>query len=240
MSEPWLRHHVCADSAALARAVADRIAARGAAAIEAHGKFSVVLAGGSTPRRLYGELAAHADAEWPKWHVFFSDERCLPRGDPDRNDTMARAALLDHVPIPARQIHAIEAERGAVQGARAYCAALAGVGPFDVVLLGLGADGHTASLFPGRPLGAEPDAPDALAVHDAPKPPRERVSLGAARLSRANAVFVLVEGPAKRAAVRALGSDAPGPLSSVRPAAGVDLFLDRAAAESSERGPAPR
>src|SRR6185295_18060576 len=112
---------------------------------------------------------------------------------PARNSRMADEAWLDHVVVPARRRHPIRAELGAEAAARAYCASLEAVAMFDLVLLGLGEDGHTASLFPGHDWGEAPDAPDVLAVFDAPKPPLERVSLSAARLSRAREVLFLVE-----------------------------------------------
>jgi len=193
-----------------------------AQAIAAHGRFTVVLAGGHTPRGVYARLA-EADADWAKWHVYFGDERCLPAGHPERNDQMAREAWLDRVALPP-QIHAIPAELGPGEAARRYAETLARVGTFDLVLLGLGEDGHTASLFPGREIGG-----DVLAVKDASKPPRERVSLGAARLGRAQQVLFLVAGAEKRDAVEAWRRGEAIPASAIAPAAGVDILLDAAA-----------
>lgn len=218
------RWHV-ADSSEdwLARACA-RVAAAERAALAAHGAFDIVLAGGGTPRRLYAALAREAH-DWAHWRVWFGDERCLPADDQERNSRMAAEALLERVPIPAASIHAMPAELGAETAALAYGRQLAGCGAFDLVLLGLGEDGHTASLFPGRDWGAADDAPDVLAVHDAPKPPPDRLSLSARRLSRARAVLFLVAGADKRAAVARWRRGDILPVGAIRAPAGVDVLL---------------
>jgi 6-phosphogluconolactonase len=214
---------VFADGAALADEAVALIRASARAAIAARGRFRVVLAGGRTPLAIYARLAT-AEADWPRWHVYFGDERCLPRDDAGRNDTAIRDAWLNRVPVPAAQVHAIPAELGAEVAARRYADELAGVDEFDLVLLGLGADGHTASLFPGRPHADG----DVLAVHAAPKPPPERVSLSAARLSRARQVLFVVTGTDKRAAVHAWRAGADLPASAIGGRA--QVLLDAAAA----------
>lgn len=218
----WHLYPSLEDLEARALAAVTRAAAQ---AVSARGRFSIVLAGGSTPQRLYRALAG-APADWERWHVWFGDERCRPPGGPGRNDAMARAAWLDRVPIPPAQIHAIPAELGPEEGAARYAQVLAGAGEFDLVLLGLGEDGHTASLFPGAHLGEAPGAPAALAVRGAPKPPSERVSLSAARLSAARQVLFLVSGAAKRQAVRAWAGGAALPAAAIAPPAGVDILVD--------------
>ena len=160
--------------------------------------------------------------------MYFGDERCLPADDAERNSRMAADAWLDHVPIPQDQVHAIPAELGASAAALAYAETLGGVGDFDLVLLGLGEDGHTASLFPGRDWGVAPSAPDALAVFDAPKPPPQRVSLSAARLSRTREVLFLVEGEAKRSAVARWRAGEQLPAGAIRLASGVDVLVESA------------
>lgn len=163
--------------------------------------FSVVLAGGQTPLELY-RMLAREPMQWAKWHVYLGDERCLPPDHADRNSLQARLAWLDHVPIPLEHVHVPPAELGPIEAASGYADQLRAVGEFDLVLLGLGEDGHTASLFPGHELGEESRSPDVLAVLDAPKPPPQRVSLSAQRLSRARTVLFLVTGEGKREAVR--------------------------------------
>jgi 6-phosphogluconolactonase len=191
-------------------------------ALARSGAFHIVLAGGGTPRCLYQALAREPH-DWPRWRVWFGDERCLPAEDPERNSVMARESLLQG--IPPAHFHAIPAEQGAQAAARAYNRALAGSGPFDLVLLGLGEDGHTASLFPGHPWGVEAGAPDTLPVFGAPKPPPQRVSLSARRLAQARQVLFLVAGAGKREAVVRWRAGEPIPASAIQPLGGVDVLL---------------
>lgn len=219
-----IRWHAMPDADALAAAALQRILTAADSAIRARGQFRIVLAGGNTPRAAYQQLR-DARADWGAWHIYFGDERCLPRDDPARDSRMAEEAWLDHVAIPARQRYAIPAELGAGPAARAYGASLQSVAAFDLVLLGLGEDGHTASLFPGRDWGEAPGSPAALAIFDAPKPPRERVSLGAARLSDAREVLFMVAGESKRGALAQWRAGAPIPARAIRPVAGVDVLV---------------
>jgi 6-phosphogluconolactonase len=139
---------------------------------------------------------------------------------------MAALAWLDHVAIPRAQIHPIPAEKGPEAAAADYTGTLCGIEQFDLVLLGLGEDGHTASLFPGHELGNTPDAPAALAVHDAPKPPPERVSLSANRLCAARRVIFLVTGESKRQAITDWRNGASIPAAAITPAGGADVYLE--------------
>ncbi len=193
-------------------------------AITERGVFRIALAGGTTPRKIYERLR-NADADWAAWHVYFGDERCLPPEHADRNSRMAELAWLNHVPIPRGQIHPIHAESGAEAAAADYAQTLQGIGLFDLVLLGLGEDGHTASLFPGQNWGSAPDSPDALPVRNAPKPPPDRVSLSAHRLSGARQVMFLVTGASKRQAVKDWRNKINIPAAAIAPANGVDVFL---------------
>ena len=215
------------DAAELRDAARRRILDAAVRAREQRGEFLIVLAGGDTPRGVYQKLRT-ADADWACWHVYFGDERCLHVGHAARNSRMAGDAWLDHVPIPRDQVHAIPAERGPLRGAAAYAETLEGVRDFDLVLLGLGEDGHTASLFPGHPWDAASEAAwgDVLAVVGAPKPPAERVSLSAQRLSRAREVLFLIEGESKRDAVARWRAGEDLPAAAIRPAAGVDVLLE--------------
>jgi 6-phosphogluconolactonase len=196
-------------------------------AIAERGAFHIVLAGGSTPRGVY-RLLKNAGADWSAWHIWFGDERCLPPGNTERNSRMAAEVWLDIVTaIPREQIHPIPAELGAEAAAAVYASALKNVGEFDLVLLGLGEDGHTASLFPEHELGAEENAPDALAVYDAPKPPPERVSLSAQRLNRARRVIFLVAGESKQEAMRQWREGVAIPAAAIAPAGECEIYWVR-------------
>jgi 6-phosphogluconolactonase len=210
---------------ALHRSAFQRIVGSAQRAIERRGRFLIVLAGGNTPRGVY-HLLRGARTTWSCWQMYFGDERCLPPDNVDRNSWMAADAWLGHVPIAHDQIHVIPAELGAEAAALDYANTLSGVGDFDLVLLGLGEDGHTASLFPGHDWGVTAKASDVMAVFDAPKPPPQRVSLSAARLSRAREVLFLVEGTSKRDAVARWRMGANIPARSIRPRAGVDVLVE--------------
>jgi len=212
---------------------ADYIVDLATQAINARDRFTIALAGGNTPRPIYARLASAGYRErldWSKVQVFFGDERCLPVGYAERNDQMARGTWLDRVPIPRAQIHAIPAELGPTAAAEAYHRTLTAEPPFDLTLLGLGEDGHTGCLFPGRNHGGEPATADLLAVFDAPKPPAQRVGMSLARLSRSDRIAVLVLGAGKRAAVRQLQRGDDLPVNRMTPISGIDVFVDRAAA----------
>lgn len=221
------RWHAYADKQSLQQAACEKILDCASHAIYERGKFHLVLAGGDTPRRIYRRLRM-ATTDWSAWHIYFSDERCLPPGDSARNSRMAGEVWLDHVPIPARQLHVIPAELGAHEAAGAYAETLRTVGDFDLVLLGIGEDGHTASLFPEHDRGSAARSPDTLAIFDAPKPPSQRVSLSAARLSRARQAMFLVIGESKRSAVAEWRAGKNIPARSIMPAAGVDVLVEAA------------
>jgi 6-phosphogluconolactonase len=224
-----LRWHVYPSADALRQEAVALICRAADEAIARNGIFRLVLAGGTTPQAVYESLR-EAPAEWAKWQIWFGDERCLPPEHPERNSRMARTTWLDQVPLPAAQIHAIPAELGAEAGATAYAGQLREIPEFDLVLLGLGEDGHTASLFaspfPGQVWGDGTDAPDVLAVHDAPKPPAERISLSAKRLGWARQVVFLVTGKAKRDAVARWRAGETLPASAVCPPGGVDVLVE--------------
>lgn len=221
------RWHAVADGLALQQAAIEIILASAALAIHERGQFHLVLAGGNTPRGIY-RLLRTAQTDWSAWHIYFGDERCLPPADPARNSRMAAEVWLDHVPIPPLQSHAIPCELGAVQAACMYTGTLQTVGDFDLVLLGLGEDGHTASLFPDHEWGTAPGSPDTLAVFDAPKPPPQRVSLSAARLSRARQVIFLVSGDSKHRAVAEWRAGKDIPARAIMPVAGIDVLVESA------------
>ncbi len=226
MSLPGRR--VFPDAGALVQALADAVCTEAEAAIAAHGAFHLVLAGGTTPRALYAELARRGAGD-ARWHIWYGDERCLPADHAERNSVMAEQAWLAASRIPPDTRRPIPAERGAVEAAAIYADWLAGVPGFDVVLLGMGEDGHTASLFPGHDWGVAPGSPDVLAVHDAPKPPPERVSLSAARLRRGGRVWFVVTGTGKREALARWTNGAALPAASIHGKRDTAVWLDAAA-----------
>lgn len=166
------------------------------------------LAGGSTPLACYRLLAKRRDLPWGRVSVFFSDERCVPPDHADSNYAAALGALLRYVDPGA--VHRIAGELGADSAAALYAPDVAAA-PLDLVLLGIGPDGHTASLFPGN---AALDADGYVAaVHDAPKPPPDRVTLTLRALREARRVVVLASGSEKADAVgRARAGEVPAGL----------------------------
>jgi 6-phosphogluconolactonase len=230
MSRAALRWRVLDEPREVVAALAAAIAEQAREALAARSRYLIVLAGGETPRPLYERLR-DLETDWSRWEIFFGDERCLPREHAGRNDAMASSAWLAHVPIQRERLHSIPAELGAEAGAQAYGRLLADVGRFDTTLLGVGDDGHTASLFPGRPTGAAVGSPDVLAVHDAPKPPSERVSLSARRLAAAARVEVLALGARKRTALQQLRAGEDVPIAAVVPGTALGIWADRAAVE---------
>jgi 6-phosphogluconolactonase len=189
-------------------------------AIASRGSFSIVLAGGGTPKAIYA-LLAKQNADWANWHVYINDDRCLPVDDDERNSKMVDEVWLRHVSIPKHQFHAIPAELGPVAGASAYAKTLANVGTFDLVLFGLGEDGHTASLFPGHVVD---NSADVVPVFDSPKPPAERVTMSQNRLNNTHEAIFLVTGSGKQRAADQWRSGAAIPAALIKPACGVDVY----------------
>ena len=179
--------------------------------IERQHRFRLVMAGGQTPSGVYRVLR-DAPTDWSCWHIYFSDERCVARDDAQSNSRMARDCLLDYVPIPDSQIHVIPTELGADGAAASYDALLQTHTPFDLVLLGVGEDGHTASLFPGQVTDTDRWT---VAVHDAPKPPSERVSLSVRALRTTANVLVITSGIGKRDAIAAWRAGKSLPIKTV-------------------------
>ncbi len=189
-------------------------------AIANHGNFSIVLAGGSTPKAIYA-LLSKQNADWANWHVYINDDRCLPVNDDERNSKMVDEVWLSKVGIPKNQFYPIPCELGPIEGAKAYAKTLANVGTFDLVLFGLGEDGHTASLFPDH---AVDNSADVVPVFDSPKPPAERVTMSQNRLNNTREALFLVTGKGKQWAVDQWRSGAAIPASLITPACGVDVY----------------
>lgn len=223
---------VVSDPAALAEAAAGWTADRLHAAVEQRGAGFIALAGGETPRGCYRRLGRppyDTSVRWQRIFVYWSDERQVALDDPASNYAMAKAALLDQVPIPPEQVFPLVGDP--LPALRRLPTDQAGRPRFDVIHLGLGEDGHTASLFPGSPALAERQAL-VYYVHDAPKPPPDRVTLTLPAINAARAVLFMVQGATKREALeRVLRGDPAVPASHVRPADGeLDFIVDQTAA----------
>jgi 6-phosphogluconolactonase len=250
------------DPASLARAAADHFASLAAQAIARNGRFSVALAGGSTPKAAYALLAgpAYAGLDWRRIHIFFGDERCVSPDHPDSNYRMARMALLDHVPIPPANIHRMPTELPPQQAASAYESDLASFFRsqsaisnqpvpdqgqsaipisqfFDLILLGLGDDGHTASLFPGSPALEVRDRWVVSVEHNHPPPPLvTRLSLTLPAINAAAQVTFLVSGATKAARLQEVTNPPPAgvpalPAQLARPVSGrLSWLVDQAVA----------
>jgi len=217
------------DETALSRAVAAALKDVVTGAVARRGRCAVALSGGSTPRALYRELAAHyrATIAWAQVDVFWGDERFVPADDQQSNYGMAKAALLDHVPCPAANVHAIPTDLETPEAAaNAYASTLRayfgdGVPRFDLLLLGIGTDGHTASLFPHSPALAIDDRPVAATRAPDGSP---RITLTMPVLLAAHTTFVLATGANKAPAIaRALAPETPFadcPAAALRQSAG--------------------
>lgn len=230
------------DLNSLSTAAARTFANLASLANDARGRFNVVLSGGSTPRRTYELLAQppfRDQIAWSNVHVFWSDERCVPLDDPRSNYRMACEALLDHVPIPSNQIHPIPFCDDAKQSAKTYESTLkaffgADLPRFDLVFLGLGENGHTASLFPDTPvLTSKGSWVESVYVAEQDI---FRVTMTAGLLNQAASVVFLVQGATKAVVLRDVieGEQNPArlPAQLIRPENG-DLrwFVDQAAAK---------
>lgn len=209
------------DAEAVARETCRRISTAADAAIQDHGYFSLVLAGGTTPKRAY-ELLVQTEQQWDRWHLYYGDERCLPVDDIERNSVMvATTGLADKV----SQHHIMPAEQGAEDGAESYADIIDRVLPFDMVLLGIGEDGHTASLFPGH---AWPEK-NVIPVHHSPKPPSDRISLSIAALQQSHDLLILVTGASKADAVRQWRAGGDLPVARVATATHTQVLIDTSA-----------
>ncbi|MBN4063196.1 6-phosphogluconolactonase [Cardiobacterium sp. AH-315-I02] len=215
--------NIYADPEAVAHAAADYLFQQIKACVEKKELCHVVLPGGSTPARCL-ELLADRPLPWEGIHWYPGDERCYPVGHSERNDTMIHAKLFPQQQCTSKNFHPIPAELGPEQGALAYTALLDATAGMDIVVLGMGEDGHTASLFPGN--AALDDLHSAVAVYDAPKSPSERISISLNTLKNAGEIIVIATGGNKREALIKLKQGESLPVGLVEP----DIwFVDEAA-----------
>ncbi len=216
---------ILADENRLASALAARVATAASSALAARGRFALAIPGGSVVQLLARGLAAPVAAA--TWHVFWTDERRVPLSDPQSNYRLAETELLPR--LAGAQVHPL---RGS---AAEYEKELAPFLPLDLVLLGVGEDGHVASLFPGNPALLETKRAVAE-VHNAPKPPPDRATLTFPVLNAARQILVVAAGAGKAAIVGRLFS-APGDLPAQRLSGSPRWLLDRAAAAHLKESP---
>ncbi|MCA1629237.1 MAG: 6-phosphogluconolactonase [Acidobacteria bacterium] len=248
MNDETTRLLIFDDAKATARAAAERFAEIAGESVRSRGRFSVALSGGSTPRRIYALLAGdefRARVDWSKAHVFFGDERCVPPDDEASNYRMAQDALLSLVPVPVENVHRMIGEGDAVANARLYedeLRAYFGDVPspsFDLVMLGLGEDGHAASLFPETPALEERGA--WVAANWVEKLGAYRLTLTASVINSAAHVLFVVVGAGKAQCLNEVlnGAREPRrlPAQLIRPVRGtLEWYADRAAAAKLEGG----
>ena len=241
--KPGTEIKIFADAKEVSRAAADQFMKLARAAIETKGEFDVALAGGSTPRGAYEILAKSASKlQWEKVHVFFGDERCVPPDHSDSNYGMARNSLLSKVPIPANNVHRMKGEVDAPAAAEQYEGDLRrhfrlGNGElprFDLVMLGMGDDGHTLSLFPGS--GALTETSRLVVANWVEKFQQHRLTLTFPVANNAAEIMFLGAGAGKAKVVgEILGNSPPNdryPVQKIKPADGGTLWLlDRSAAQ---------
>ncbi|MEE9262076.1 MAG: 6-phosphogluconolactonase [Dehalococcoidia bacterium] len=237
--------HILPTPEEAAHAVAEFIADLSENQTHAQGRFTIALSGGSTPRRLYQLLASPAYADrtaWDKWHVFWGDERCIPPDHEDSNYRMAREVLLDRVPIPAVHVHRMRGEEIPEVAAQEYEEALRQVFQvsrpvFDLILLGIGKDGHTASLFAGT--GALKEKGRLVVANWASKLQAHRITFTLPLINAANVIAFLVTEGSKAGVLKEVLHPSKGssllPAAQVRPTSNpVHWFLTRSAASQLE------
>lgn len=238
--------HVFPNYETMSRAAVERLISCAKEVFSTHGPFSMALAGGHTPKRLYELLAGpyRRQMQWGRVHLFWGDERYVPHDDPASNYRVAYEALIQHVPIPPDHVHPIPTDIAPPSKAastyestlRTFFADRDTDQTFDVVLLGMGADGHTASIFPedAPHESTESGLPWVKAITAPPRhTPRQRITLTLSALNNARDAIFLVSGEEKREASRAVldATDATLPAAHIHPRGQVFWFTDKAAYE---------
>ncbi|WP_232504001.1 6-phosphogluconolactonase [Thiomicrospira microaerophila] len=196
-------------------------------AISERGAFHLVTAGGTTPNRCYQLLAERTDQDWSNWYVYMGDERVLPLNDPERNATALNQAWLSKINIPAENVFLMPTELGLEKSRQAYQQVIDAVVRFDCVMLGMGEDGHTASLFPAHENQHATES--VISVNNSPKPPSERISLSYAALSNSRQLIKLITGKGKHLAIQQWLNAEPLPISLPQGRQKNHTLLDQAA-----------
>lgn len=197
LTKDW---HVFSEAEELAQELTKKILKLAEKAIKKRGAFHFITAGGSTPNRCY-QLLSEAQADWKNWHIYMGDERVLPFLNEERNSQALLTHWLSNNEIPVQQIHFINTEAGIEKSAETYADIVESIEQFDLALLGMGEDGHTASLFPGHEfadsVALSGDEGLVIMESDSPKPPAERVSLNYAAFHKVKKVIKIITGESK-------------------------------------------
>ncbi|KAF9430435.1 suppressor of los1-1 [Podila epigama] len=231
------------DANSLSQGLDKYVAKLSAEAIQRHGKFTVALSGGSLPKQLSAVLRHNKSVDFSKWIVYYADERCVPLDHEDSNYLLSKHELFDHVDIPAENIHTIDPDlvNDPEEAAEDYISQLASTFAtkdsvrfpvFDLILLGVGPDGHTCSLFPNHELLNE-NTEWVASIKDSPKPPSNRITLTFPVLNHAHQVAFVAAGAGKQDMLHQI-LDTPGnlPAQMVKPVTGtLSWFVDDAAAQ---------
>jgi 6-phosphogluconolactonase len=194
-NDSWL---IFKDNISLSKELAREILDIAKISIKLKGSFTIVLAGGSSPIDLY-KILSQSESNWSKWYIYIGDERCLPLGDKDRNNQIIDEIWLNNSSIPISNINFIRSELGAMEGMLHYERTIENINYFDVVLLSIGEDGHTASLFPGH---AYEESQNVVIEQNSPKYPKDRISMSYLRLNKSKNVFKIILGKSKKRAVK--------------------------------------
>jgi len=213
--------HISKNFDEASQAAADFIVEKIRLSLQTRNICHIILPGGKTPAKCLS-LVAQEDLPWEKIHWYLGDERCYPLGHAERNDVMLEDNLWSHLPIV--NVHAMPAELGADVAANIYREVIRSIETFDIAFLGMGEDGHTASLFPGNK--ALTDLRSVVPVFDAPKEPKERVSLGLTTLKRAETKLILACGASKAEMLIKIKSGEKLPVNSI---GDIDWFVDQLA-----------
>lgn len=237
----------CPDPETVARRAAAHVERQLERAVAERGSAHLALSGGTTPARTY-ELLADCMKDWTGVQIWFADERCVPPEDEQSNYRLAAETLLTPAAIGPEQVHRMEGELGAQEGARRYAQELLEHVPrggqdqpkpptLDIIVLGIGPDGHVASLFPGAPTLSAGEGAICLPVHDAPKPPPERITLSLSVLRAARGCLLLATGASKADAVSAmLAEPSPQVPASLLRRERLTVIVDDAAAPEALPG----
>lgn len=215
--------HIYPDNEQLAQAISEFLIEAISQVLQAQPRCNIALPGGNTPAPILAALAKQ-NLPWEQIHWYLGDERCYPVNHAERNDTMIRQALWSQLPVSDDHFHPIPTELGPEQAAQQYSDEIRHSGGMDIVFLGMGEDGHTASLFPGNPAleKTEPAVP----VYQSPKPPNERVSLSIPSLSQATFKIVLTTGSGKHPAINQIKAGEALPINRIGE---LHWFVDKAA-----------